>query len=81
MNIVLKNKSDNNKIKHRILNEFLIYAYANQQYMPEVEKRYVILTLILRKYERNGSTTKTRKTGRNHSFYEIANEKKYYDRY
>jgi hypothetical protein len=34
MNIVLASKKIDNKIKHRILNEFLIYAYANQQLCP-----------------------------------------------
>ena len=38
MNIVLASAKIDSKIKHRILNEFLIFANANPQYAPDLEK-------------------------------------------
>lgn len=38
MNIVLPSKKIDNKIKHRILNEFLIFAKNNPQYEPDLDK-------------------------------------------
>ena len=78
MNIVLKSSKIDNKIKHRILNEFLIYAYANPQYMPEVEK-------AVRYFDSDPSINVAKEIGKYHQnkknwtdairFYQIANEK------
>ncbi len=38
MNIVLPSKKIDNKIKHRILNEFLIFAKNNPQFEPDLDK-------------------------------------------
>ncbi|MNS03639.1 tetratricopeptide repeat protein [compost metagenome] len=38
MNIVLASNKIDSKIKHRILNEFLIFVNANPQYTPDLEK-------------------------------------------
>lgn len=38
MNIVLANAKEDSKIKHRILNEFLIFVYLNPQFAPELDK-------------------------------------------
>ncbi len=78
MNIVLKSSKIDNKIKHRILNEFLIYAYANQQYMPEVEK-------AVRYFDSDPSINSAKEIGKYYQnkknwkeairYYELANEK------
>ena len=38
MNIVLASKKIDSKIKHRVLNEFLIYVSKNPKYSPDLEK-------------------------------------------
>ena len=38
MNVVLASAKIDSKIKHRILNEFLIFANANPQFAPDLEK-------------------------------------------
>jgi len=38
MNVVLASSKIDSKIKHRILNEFLIFVSKNQQYEPDLEK-------------------------------------------
>lgn len=38
MNVILSSSKIDSKIKHRTLNEFLIYANKNPQYAPELEK-------------------------------------------
>jgi tetratricopeptide (TPR) repeat protein len=38
MNVILASSKIDSKIKHRTLNEFLIYANKNPQYAPELEK-------------------------------------------
>lgn len=78
MNIVLKSSKIDNKIKHRILNEFLIYSYANPQYMLEVEK-------AVRYFDSDPSINVAKEIGKYHQnkknwtdairFYQIANEK------
>lgn len=78
MNIVLASKKIDNKIKHRILNEFLIYAYANQQYMPDLEK-------AVRYFDSDPNINVAKEIGKYHQnkknwkeairYYELANEK------
>jgi tetratricopeptide (TPR) repeat protein len=78
MNIVLASKKIDNKIKHRILNEFLIYAYANQQYMPDLEK-------AVRYFDSDPNINVSKEIGKYHQnkknwkeairYYELANEK------
>ena len=78
MNIVLKSSKIDNKIKHRILNEFLIYAYANQQYMPDLEN-------AVRYFDSDRNVNVAKEIGKYHQskknwieairFYELANTK------
>lgn len=78
MNIVLTSKKIDNKIKHRILNEFLIYAYANQQYLPDLEK-------AVRYFDSDPNINVAKEIGKYHQnkknwkeairYYELANEK------
>lgn len=78
MNIVLASPKIDNKIKHRVLNEFLIYAYANQQYMPELEK-------AVRYFDADPTINVAKEIGKYHQnkknwkeairYYELANKK------
>ena len=78
MNTVLASPKIDNKIKHRILNEFLIYAYANPQYMPDVEK-------AVRYFDSDPNVNVAKEIGKYHQnkknykdairFYDLANEK------
>lgn len=74
MNIILSSSKIDSKIKHRTLNEFLIYVNKNPQYAPDLEKAIAY-------FDNDTSVNVTKEVGKfYHSKNQFENAIKYYEK-